>query len=102
PAASTRFSPLSLHDALPISQPVTCDYCRGHGQVVQSQGFFRVQTTCPACRGVGKIVRDKCEDCSGSGRTLKQVTLEVKVPAGVRSEVHTSELQSRENLVCRL
>ena len=54
--------------AKPGTKPQKCDYCGGHGQVVQSQGFFRVQTTCPACRGQGQVVRDKCPDCRGSGR----------------------------------
>ncbi len=65
------------------STPATCDYCKGHGQVVQSQGFFRIQTTCPACRGEGKIVRDKCADCGGSGRNVEKSRLEVHVPPGV-------------------
>jgi molecular chaperone DnaJ len=69
--------------AKPGTQPQACNYCQGRGQVVQSQGFFRVQTTCPACRGAGKIVRDKCGGCGGSGRKEKTVTLEVQVPAGV-------------------
>ena len=33
-----------------------------------TKGFFRVQTTCPACRGEGEIIREKCPQCSGSGR----------------------------------
>ena len=61
----------------------SCDYCGGHGQVVQSQGFFRVQTTCPACKGEGKIIREKCADCSGAGKIPESVKLDVKVPAGV-------------------
>ena len=65
------------------STPATCDYCKGHGQVVQSQGFFRIQTTCPACRGEGKIVRDKCADCGGAGRNVEKSRLEVRVPPGV-------------------
>ncbi len=69
--------------AKPGTTPQTCDYCGGHGQVVQSQGFFRVQTTCPACRGEGRVVRDKCADCRGTGRTLETVKLDVKIPAGV-------------------
>jgi molecular chaperone DnaJ len=60
-----------------------CDYCGGQGQVVQSQGFFRIQTTCPACRGEGTVVRDKCPDCHGARRILKETRLEVQVPAGV-------------------
>jgi molecular chaperone DnaJ len=69
--------------AQPGSQPETCSYCRGNGQVIQSQGFFRIQTTCPACRGQGQVVRDKCADCGGSGQTVETVRLEVNIPAGV-------------------
>lgn len=71
--------------AAPGSQRSTCDYCSGHGQVVQSQGFFRVQTTCPACQGEGSVIRDKCRSCKGSGREAKKVRLKVQIPAGVDS-----------------
>src|SRR5690606_41367042 len=33
---------------------------------------------------------------------LSEVPIEPPKPSGLRSEEHTSELQSRENLVCRL
>ncbi|NQV24142.1 MAG: molecular chaperone DnaJ [Rhodopirellula sp.] len=69
--------------AKPGSSADSCDYCGGHGQVVQSQGFFRVQTACPACKGEGKIIRDKCADCRGAGKIPEAVKLDVKVPAGV-------------------
>ncbi|MFO1019371.1 MAG: molecular chaperone DnaJ [Planctomycetales bacterium] len=69
--------------AKPGSSPETCGYCGGRGQVVQSQGFFRVQTTCPGCHGEGHVVRDKCTTCHGSGRQEKSVTLEVTIPPGV-------------------
>lgn len=61
----------------------SCDYCGGRGQVVQSQGFFRIQTTCPACHGEGAVIRDKCSSCGGSGQEARTAKLEVKVPAGV-------------------
>ncbi len=48
--------------AKPGTQPDDCDYCCGAGQVVQSQGFFRVQTTCPRCQGAGNVISDKCTD----------------------------------------
>jgi molecular chaperone DnaJ len=69
--------------ARPGSTPETCSYCAGRGQVIQSQGFFRIQTTCPACQGSGEVVRDKCGACRGSGRERKRTRLEVKVPPGV-------------------
>ncbi len=69
------------------SSPVRCSTCKGHGQVVQQQGFFRMQTACPTCRGRGTIVRDACPDCSGQGRRRKEVVLRVQVPAGVDNEM---------------
>jgi molecular chaperone DnaJ len=69
--------------AKPGSSAERCSYCAGRGQIVQAQGFFRVQTTCPACRGAGDVIREKCPKCSGSGREAKLVRLEVKVPPGV-------------------
>jgi len=71
--------------ARPGSTPESCDYCGGHGRVVQSQGIFSLQTTCPACRGEGQIIRDKCDDCRGVGRMPNSVALDVKIPAGVDS-----------------
>lgn len=69
--------------AKPGTNPVTCDTCGGAGQVIQSQGFFRVQTTCPACRGEGKTIKEKCDECYGSGMQPDKVELEVVVPAGI-------------------
>lgn len=69
--------------AKPGTQPVKCDYCDGRGQVIQSQGFFRVQTTCPSCRGRGTTVREKCPECRGQRVIARSSKLEVKVPAGI-------------------
>lgn len=73
--------------AKPGTSPATCDYCDGHGAVVKSQGFFRMQTTCPACNGDGKIIREKCDDCRGSGFSRKDVKLDVTVPAGIEDDM---------------
>jgi molecular chaperone DnaJ len=69
--------------AKPGTQPQKCDYCNGQGQVIQSQGFFRVQTTCPSCRGRGTTIRDKCPECRGQRVVSRPNTLEVKIPAGI-------------------
>lgn len=61
----------------------TCRTCGGAGQVRMQQGFFTVQQTCPTCRGRGQIIKDPCGSCNGEGRTNKQKTLEVTIPAGV-------------------
>jgi molecular chaperone DnaJ len=63
--------------------PVTCDLCQGRGSVVQSTGFFQIQTGCPRCRGAGKVVRDPCAECGGQGAQAKKREVEVKVPPGV-------------------
>ena len=69
--------------AKPGTKADTCDYCAGRGQIVQSQGIFRIQTTCPACHGTGSVIRQKCGDCAGTGRSTETVRLQVKVPPGV-------------------
>jgi len=67
--------------------PVACDYCGGHGQVIQQAGVFRLQTTCPACQGAGKVIRDKCRSCGGDGLTEERVERRVTIPAGVDNDV---------------
>src|SRR5690606_41685487 len=84
--ASPDIATLSLHDALPIS-------VRDHDRRPVSQHDvqplldLRLRQRINACRG---LVEDD------DRRVLDQH------PRQRRSEEHTSELQSRENLVCRL
>ena len=61
----------------------TCNRCGGRGQVVQSAGILRVQTTCPTCQGAGAIITDPCRDCHGNGYTQDNVHLDVAIPAGI-------------------
>ena len=63
-----------------------CRQCGGQGQVAQAGmgGLFRMVTTCPQCHGEGKIISHPCQECSGTGRTIKSRTLSIKIPAGVR------------------
>ena len=65
------------------SEPETCPYCNGRGQIVQSQGFFSVQSVCPKCHGTGKIIKDPCPDCRGSGLTEVTVERDIEIPAGI-------------------
>ena len=71
----------------PGTSPQKCATCKGHGQVIQQQGFFRMQTPCPACRGRGTLVRDPCSDCSGQGRRRREVTRNVTVPPGIDNDM---------------
>jgi molecular chaperone DnaJ len=69
--------------AKPGSQPTTCLTCGGVGEVIQAQMFLRIRSTCPACQGRGKVVKDRCNDCTGSGRVRVSEKVKVTVPAGV-------------------
>ena len=69
--------------AKPGTSPTTCTTCDGRGQVRIQQGFFSIQQTCPRCHGNGKIIASPCGTCSGAGRTRKNKTLSVKIPAGI-------------------
>src|SRR5690606_39857971 len=92
----THISPLSLHDALPIcSSTPTRGACRGRG----GSGACPCPSS-PGCTGCSRRRR-------GSGRARRRSTAAGRCSSpgprcGRRSEEHTSELQSRENLVCRL
>jgi molecular chaperone DnaJ len=69
--------------AKPGTRPQTCPYCGGSGRVVQTSGFFSLQTPCPSCRGSGQVVRDPCPACRGSAYVARRVTRRVDIPAGV-------------------
>lgn len=69
--------------AKPGSSAVTCATCGGQGQVVQSAGILRVQTTCPQCQGAGRVIEDACPDCRGRGFLPEKVKIDVAIPAGV-------------------
>src|SRR5690606_41362474 len=86
--------PLSLHDALPISrgglegqQPALAPALRGDAAAGQS-------TDCCAARGRASFLPRRKQHARTSA-ARQRASLH-------RSEEHTSELQSRENLVCRL
>src|SRR5207248_1003580 len=42
-----------------------------------------IGTTCPTCRGEGTVIANPCSRCRGSGLSVREEKLEVKVPAGV-------------------
>src|SRR3712207_8249859 len=85
--ATTEIYTLSLHDALPISRV-------RHRQ--QRQGAV-VGREDPRQRGRG---RDRGRQQRGRRRLVREGALARRLRR--RSEEHTSELQSRQYLVCRL
>src|SRR5690606_41629638 len=98
--ATTGSYTLSLHDALPIFN--SCEHAhgvkhaRGLGAQVLSTRFGSREM-----RAVhnGDIDTAGCQE-GGGGRAGGSATNDQHL-RGSRSEEHTSELQSRENLVCR-
>jgi molecular chaperone DnaJ len=67
----------------PGSKPQTCNQCGGRGQVVQSNGILRVQTTCPRCRGSGQMITNPCQACRGAGTSSMPVEIDVAIPPGI-------------------
>ena len=55
------------------------------GKVRAQQGFFTVERTCPTCSGLGQIIKNPCQACGGAGRTEKDRSLNVNIPAGVET-----------------
>src|SRR5205085_9769036 len=98
---SVLFS-LSLHDALPICHP---DLFPRLGGAIQRSG--RCSNGCHACgRGRGGVPPQSRLECRVKPVKLGATTTLADFDAffirpDVRSEEHTSELQSQSNLVCR-
>src|SRR5262249_6223449 len=68
--------------ARPGTTPETCGSCRGRGQAVLQQGFFRVSRPCGASAGTGQIVRSGCAGCRWQGPGEGQQTLNVRSRPG--------------------
>ena len=69
----------------PGTEPVTCPYCRGYGQVESRQGFSAIRTTCPQCRGKGAVITEPCRTCRGTGLAERERELDIHIPPGVES-----------------
>ena len=65
------------------SRPIACPTCYGRGRVRAQQGFFTIERTCTTCQGAGRIIDHPCRACGGQGRTRREKTLSVNIPAGV-------------------
>ncbi|KAA1040064.1 molecular chaperone DnaJ [Macrococcus equipercicus] len=73
--------------AEPGTSVTTCPTCHGRGQVGVEQntpfGRIRTERPCPDCQGTGKKIEEPCHECHGDGTILKNVTINVTIPAGV-------------------
>src|SRR5690606_41237080 len=95
--APTEIYTLSLHDALPISIERL-----GRGRVQGHAGLPRGRSWRRHSNDHGHGDADAARLCARLGRTDAGGAVRSRPPCAPRSEEHTSELQSRENLVCRL
>src|SRR5690606_40363770 len=96
---TTQTSTLSLHDALPISQRLS-DMLRVEDSVARLGGDEFVLLLMLNNRDSDAVFHRIIDSIR---RPINLGDVEVTVSASLgRSEEHTSELQSRENLVCRL
>lgn len=73
--------------AAPGTSKRSCPKCGGTGQVqtIRNSLFGQVQTSspCPDCNGTGQIIDTPCPDCHGTGQVMKNIKIEVNIPAGV-------------------
>src|SRR3712207_8629557 len=91
--ATTEIYTLSLHDALPISDLAALRRCELAERIARAHAHGRVGEV-----DVAPAQRDELS-LAQAGERRHQEDRRVLL---VRSEEHTSELQSRQYLVCRL
>src|SRR5690606_41519024 len=95
-------SPLSLHDALPISPLELLDEVESQLSLIPTPVTWPVGSAESFVglvdRRAGSFIRF-ARVARGAGEAGEEV-LDLDAVAEHRSEEHTSELQSRENLVC--
>src|SRR5690606_41281011 len=97
--ATTELYTLSLHDALPIFPTGIRSSIAGTGEITRCKGAnIPRPSSHRGCRPSGRHRPD--HRAPGIGRFARISCLRSEFDE--RSEEHTSELQSRENLVCRL
>jgi molecular chaperone DnaJ len=71
----------------PGTEPITCDICRGSGQIQRTVrsllGNVMTSSPCGSCRGYGTIIPSPCPSCAGQGRVRARREIPVDIPAGV-------------------
>src|SRR5690606_39644079 len=99
--ASPSVATLSLHDALPILACCWAGVCASPGRLHGLSSPLRpdLPSSSPFLRRMVPEDVDIIADEGGKAQFLPGCHQRID---GVRSEEHTSELQSRENIVCRL
>jgi molecular chaperone DnaJ len=85
--ATARCETCHGNGAEPGTRIVTCDRCRGAGQVqaVQRTRFGQMVRTalCDKCGGDGRIAEQPCRTCDGRGMVAAPRRVNVDIPAGI-------------------
>src|SRR5690606_41123949 len=100
-ATTTPACTPSLHDALPIFDE---DEALVADATADPELRDLAREEVPALRRRAQALADEILDAllAQEGDGQRSAIVEIRAGTGGRSEEHTSELQSRENLVCRL
>src|SRR5436309_8307781 len=94
-SATAQLPTLSLHDALPISR-------RTNSPALMTRALAPLANGVPRTAAACSLVKTGSWRKTAKGNTATLQKFVKPIEDGSRSEEHTSELQSRENLVCRL
>src|SRR5206468_7945207 len=100
PPASSYISSLSLHDALPILKIAPCS--PRSIRLRRRNDFKAVSTSLLDTALIRSVLNSSSETGSRSIANQYIMSRSSGVRRSNRSEEHTSELQSRSDLVCRL
>src|SRR5690606_39870483 len=96
----TLHSPLSLHDALPILAILFGIHGKYITILANMTHFVKIFYSC--CTSSSSLDGISLSNSKLSTPAFSLILCTKVICSLVRSEEHTSELQSRENLVCRL
>lgn len=83
------------------TQTSKCKDCKGTGQIRRITHTFMGEvvtaTPCNACMGEGTIITSPCTKCNKTGRILKEETISIQIPAGVKNHMQLS-MQGKGNV----
>ncbi len=64
-----------------------CAKCQGKGEIREERqtffGKFAQVRACPDCHGRGEVPNEKCHECKGTGRVVKQREAKVEIAPGI-------------------
>src|SRR5699024_11575306 len=99
---TTSIYTLSLHDALPISSPIACSRKSVSNSSPEKAALISSQAPLMFSKPSLKEPNNSAQSMDSKMPVKRSLKKLIIAPVEDRSEEHTSELQSRFDLVCRL